>query len=80
MSVIPLRSAAARCCSTADSIVPRTSSGPEVEQHEPRVELRELEQVLGEPVEPVELDCADESRNSARAAGSAPAGPWSSST
>ena len=32
--------------------------GPEVEQDEPGIELRELEQVLGEPVEPLELDAA----------------------
>ena len=32
--------------------------GPEVEQDEPGIELRELEQVLGEPVEALELDAA----------------------
>ena len=31
---------------------------PQVEQDEPGIELRELEQVLGEPVEPLELDAA----------------------
>ena len=29
--------------------------GPEVEQDEPRIELRQLEQVLGEPIEPLDL-------------------------
>ena len=28
---------------------------PQIEQHEPRIQLRELEQVLGKPVEPLDL-------------------------
>ena len=42
-------------CSTADLDRRPQVVGPQVEQDQPGVELRELEQVLGEPVEPLDL-------------------------
>ena len=49
------RGAPASCCSSPISTAARRSSGRRSSRTRPGVELRELEQVLGEPVEPLDL-------------------------
>ena len=55
MSVMPLRSAAVALLLDRGLDRGPDVLRPEVEEHEAAVELRELEQVLGQPVEPVQL-------------------------
>ncbi len=52
---MPRRAATASACSTADSTHARRSSGRRSSRTSPEFELRELEQVLGQPVEPLQL-------------------------
>ena len=76
---MPLRSAEASCCSTADSIVPRTSSGRRSRSTRPESSFESSSRFWASQSSRSSWT-AEESRNSARAAGSSPAGPWSSST
>ena len=57
-SSTPRRRAAGIACSAADSTAARRSSGRRSRSTRPGIELGELEEVLGQPVEPLQLDPA----------------------